>query len=82
MDNPIRTLRNDLAINQTAFGRSIGVAQNTVSVWESGSPLTARHALAVVGKWPRRCKRLGITVEKLIRQGRTPQRRPQAEAVA
>jgi DNA-binding XRE family transcriptional regulator len=70
METPIRALRDKLQMTQGEMAEKLGVAQCTVSAWEHGGAIRPRLAIRVVSKWRRICDGLGITVEKLVRQGR------------
>lgn len=60
LDSNIRELRNSLGLNQTDFGKKLGVSAQTVSQWESGDAYPRGRSLTAIAALAR------ISVDELV----------------
>ena len=56
----IKELRLELKLNQSEFGKSISVSQDTVSLWEKGKSLPNTEFIIVI------CKTYGVSANYLL----------------
>lgn len=71
--NPLSNLRKECGISQKDIAETLGVAQSTVSMWESGKnipDLLTAQKLAVI---------YGVTIEALLEDADYPTLMPESE---
>ena len=56
----IKEIRNENKLNQSEFGKSISVSQDTVSLWEKGKSLPNTEYVILI------CKRYNVTADYLL----------------
>lgn len=69
--HPLKKLRLHLGFTQDALAKSVGLSQPFVSQVEAGESYLGRETcLAIADKWRGPMKRVGVTVEDLLRGSR------------
>ena len=56
----IKEIRNESKLNQSEFGKSISVSQDTVSLWEKGKSLPNTEYVILI------CKRYNVSADYLL----------------
>jgi len=56
----IKEIRVDCKLNQSEFGKSISVSQDTVSLWEKGKSLPTAEYIIMI------CKRYNVSADYLL----------------
>ena len=56
----IKEIRNESKLNQSEFGKSISVSQDTVSLWEKGKSLPNTEYVILI------CRRYGVSADYLL----------------
>ena len=56
----IREIRYELKLNQSEFGKSISVSQDTVSLWEKGKSLPNTEFIIAI------CKKYNVSANYLL----------------
>ena len=56
----IREIRYEAKLNQSEFGQSISVSQDTISLWENGKSLPNTEFIILI------CKRYNVSADYLL----------------
>ena len=56
----IKEIRNESKLNQSEFGKSISVSQDTISLWEKGKSLPNTEYVILI------CKRYNVSADYLL----------------
>lgn len=77
-EHPGKKLRKALGLSQAKFAETLGLHQPNVSAVEAGvrgRSYSRRTVLAIMDRYRRQCRKLGVTAEDLVRGDARHQRR-------